>query len=142
MRSDSSRRLMNSELESARIDDEEGVRINDHDKKLFPWMKVVTSVVPIIFACGAFYKSIDNIDRRVEENRKSMVGIGEKQNKIYSEQKVMKSKVDRIDRKFDEESKWQRDSHASIDGKLFEQSKDLAVIKVRLGVRERRSSSE
>ena len=98
------------------------------------WAKVIIWFIPVIFACGTLFYSFRNMDDRVGENTGAIKMFSEKQSQMYTEQQVHVFKLDAIQT---EQAELKKDIE-EVDNKLDDQKGDLAAIKAKLGVKERR----
>ena len=106
------------------------------------WVKVALWLVPIIFASGAAYVSIANAEKRIKSNEQVIKTFGEKQNEMYTFQKVQDAKLDGIKEAQDAKLQVIKESQGAlkqeikgVKDRLDDQTNDLTLIKAKLGVR-------
>jgi hypothetical protein len=98
------------------------------------WVHIFLWLIPIIFAAGMLFLSIKNMEFRVDENADTIERFGDQQQQIHTEQKVHANKLDTIQAVQAE----MKVDVQKVDDKLDDQKDDLAAIKAKLGVRDRR----
>jgi ATP-dependent Zn protease len=117
--------------------------VSKHNKKYRPinvlsrdtWVRIVLWFVPIIFTAGMLFYFVQDLSANDIKHEKNIEKMDERQQKVSSEQQLVKFKLDVVSEKQSEIVK----DIKKIDEKLDDQKDDLTAIKVKLGVRKRKA---
>lgn len=101
------------------------------------WVRIALWFIPLIFTAGMFFYFVQDLSANDAKHDKVIDKIEEKQQGNVVEQELIKFKIDAMSKKQTEVV----NDVKKIDEKLDDQKDDLTAIKVKLGVRSRRSSA-